>query len=154
MSGLSIFLGCVFLFGLFLACRALLVQRQIAEDALADYSYKQNNSMVEPRLSKKKYIRAYRRFYAPHKLIHMAAAFMSIALLSLPAAGLFRFILIKLWESSGRPDSFQPGFLVFNILIMLMLIGFWTIIFFLTAQRYYKTAPISLRDEMIRAENE
>ena len=80
----------------------------------------------------------------------MAGAFATIAFLTIPVLGLIRFALIFTWESSGRPDDIQPDFLVFNLLMMISLLGFWALVFFIFARFYYCGAPLSLRDEMLK----
>lgn len=150
MSSLTIFLSLLAIAALFCAGRAILLLKSIRQDAQDDYSYKQSRGMIDARLSEDGYKRAYLRFYGPRKYIYMATAFASVALLTVPILGFIRFILINIWEQSGRPDDIQPGFLVFNLLLMVGLLTFWALVFFICARLYYRGAPVSLRDEMIK----
>ena len=150
MSSLTLFLAAITLLAGINAVRAVLSYRTVQKDAQEDFSYKQSRGMIDTRLTEDGYKRAYVRFYSPRKFIFMAAAFASVAALTIPMLGLIRYTLIMIWEGSGRPDDIQPGFLVFNLLMMIGLLMFWALIFFITARLYYRRAPVSLRDEMLK----
>ena len=153
MSSLTLFLVLTLLLTLICVVRAFINYNVVKQDAQDDYTYKKDRGMVDERLSQEGYQRAYMRFYSPRKYILMAGAFASVAFLTVPMLGLIRFILIYIWESSGRPDDIQPGFLVFNLLMMVSLLVFWALIFFIFARLYYRSAPVSLRDEMLKEMN-
>ena len=150
MSSLTLFLSLSALYALICAGRAFFGTKTIRQDASDDYNYKQSRGMIDARLSEDGYKRAYMRFYGPRKYIFMALAFAAVAVLTIPMLGLIRYILIYIWESSGRPDDIQPDFLVFNLLMMVGLLIFWALIFFISARVYYKGSPVSLRDEMLK----
>lgn len=153
MSSLAIFLSLTALLSIGFAVRAFTGSKTVRQDALDDYNYKSTRGMIDKRLSEEGYLRAYMRFYSPRKFFFMAIAFAAVALLTVPVLGLIRYILIYIWESSGRPDDIQPDFLVFNIMMMIGLLVFWAAIFFICARLYYRRAPVSLRDEMLKEMN-
>lgn len=150
MSSLTLFLTVITLLAAICAGRAFLTYQTVQQDAKDDYAYKQDRGMIDSRLTQEAYNRAYMRFYGPRKFIFMASAFAAVAILTVPVLGLIRYGLIKIWEIAGRPDDIQPGFLVFNLLMMITLLVFWASIFFICARRYYRNAPVSLRDEMLK----
>ena len=153
MSSLTLFLALILLLAIIFAVRAYVNYKAVKQDAQDDYAYKKSRGMIDERLSEAGYRRAYMRFYSPRKHIFMTGAFTTIAVLTVPVLGLIRFILIHIWESTGRPDDIQPDFLVFNLLIMISLLVFWSLIFFIFARFYYRGAPMSLRDEMLKEMN-
>lgn len=153
MSYLTLFLALILLLAVISAVRAFINYKAVKQDAQDDYAYKKSRGMIDDNLSQNGYQRAYMRFYSPRKYIYTAVAFTTIAVLTVPILGLIRFALIFIWESSGRPDDIQPGFLVFNILMMISLLAFWALIFFIFARLYYQKAPVSLRDEMLKEMN-
>ena len=153
MSSLTLFLVLTLMLTVIFAVRAFINYKVVKQDAQDDYAYKKSRGMVDNNLSQEGYRRAYMRFYSPRKYIFMAGAFASVAFLTIPILGLIRFVLIYIWESSGRPDDIQPDFLVFNLLMMVSLLVFWALIFFIFARFYYRGAPVSLRDEMLKEMN-
>ena len=153
MSYLTLFLALILLLAVISAVRAFINYKAVKQDAQDDYAYKKSRGMIDDNLSQNGYQRAYMRFYSPRKYIYTAVAFTTIAVLTVPILGLIRFALIFIWESSGRPDDIQPGFLVFNILMMISLLAFWALIFFIFSRLYYQKAPVSLRDEMLKEMN-
>lgn len=150
MTSLTLFLGAALMIAFIFAMRAVLTRKTVQKDAHDDYAYKKSRGMIDSKLSEEGYKRAYMRFYSPRKFIFMAIAFACVAVLTIPMMGLIRAAMIAIWENSGRPDDIQPGFLVSNLLIMLGLLVFWALIFFICARFYYRNAPVSLRDEMIK----
>jgi hypothetical protein len=150
MSSLTLFLGAMFILSAIFAGRAFMGYRAVQRDAYEDFEYKKSRSMINPRLSETGYKRAYIRFYAPRKSIFTALSFAGVGILTLPMLGLMRGLLIKIWEINGQPDTIQPDFLVFNLMMMVGLIAFWALIFFINARIYYSKAPVSLRDEMLK----
>ncbi|MEP6342738.1 MAG: hypothetical protein ABJ275_05430 [Maricaulaceae bacterium] len=153
MSSLTLFLTLILLLAIIFAVRAYVNYKAVKQDAQDDYAYKNSRGMIDERLSETGYRRAYMRFYSPRKYIFMTGAFATVACLTVPMLGLIRFVLIFIWESSGRPDDIQPDFLVFNLLIMISLLIFWSLVFFIFARFYYRGAPVSLRNEMIKEMN-
>lgn len=150
MSSLTLFLCAMIILAVIFAARAFMGYKAVKRDAQEDFIYKNERSMIDPRLSEAGYKRAYIRFYAPRKAVYTALSFAAVAVLTVPVLGVIRFSLIKIWELSGKPDEIQPGFLVFNLMMMIGLIMFWAFIFFINARVYYRQAPVSLRDEMLR----
>jgi len=150
MSSLTLFLCAMFGLAAIFAARAFMGYKAVRRDAHDDFMYKNTRSMIDPRLSEAGYKRAYIRFYAPRKAVFTALSFAAVAILTVPVLGVIRFTLIKIWELSGKPDEIQPGFLVFHLMMMIGLIMFWALVFFINARIYYKKAPVSLRDEMLR----
>ena len=150
MSSFLIFICLLGLIALLCAFRAFFAMKTITQDAIDDYNYKQSRGMIDAHLSKEGYNRAYIRFYGPRKYKFMAIAFATVALLSVPVLAATRYVLIKIWQASGRPDVIQPDYLVFTFLLMVTLLIFWSIIFFTCARVYYRDLPVSLREEMIK----
>ncbi len=136
--------------GLVYALRAFLGYRNVARDAEADYKYKQPEGMIDTRLSKDGYIRAYKRFHNPRGSAYVAGAIAAIIILTGPAMALLGFILEKIWQLSGRPRNIEPGFLVWQFIIFFSIIGFWVFIASRAARRYHRFAPVTFRDEMIK----
>ncbi len=150
MLSLTLFLAATLVLALIFASRAFMGYKSVSRDAKDDFTYKKARSMIDPRLSEAGYKRAYMRFYAPRRDIFTALSFAAVAILTVPMLGVLRFILITIWQASGKPDDIQPDFLVFNLMMMIGLIIFWALIFFINARLYYRKAPVSLRDEMLK----
>lgn len=130
--------------------RAYIGFRNVAQDAEADYAFKQKENMLDPRLSKDGYIRAYRRFHNPRALGYMAAGITAILLLTAPALSLLQILLNQVWIWSGRSRVFEPGYLVWQFFIFFAVIGIWAFIAYVTARQFHKNAPTSLRDEILK----
>lgn len=136
--------------GVVYALRAFFGYRNVARDAEADYDYKQPQGMIDKRLSKEGYIRAYKRFHNPRGPAYVAGAIAAIIILTWPAMALLGFILEQIWQLSGRPRNIEPGFLVWQFIIFFSIIGFWVFIASRAARRYHRFAPVTFRDEMIK----
>jgi len=130
--------------------RALLGYRAVARDAEADYEYKRSEGMIDKRLTRAAYIRAYKRFNNPRSTAFVGIGMASILLLTVPAMLVIQFIYKNLWQISGQSRVFEPGFLVWQFVLFFSMIGIWTAIGYVTARRYHRFAPISLRDEILK----
>lgn len=130
--------------------RAYLGYRAVAKDAEADYTYKFSEGMLDKRLSREGYIRAYKRYNNPRSTAFVGIGMASILLLTVPAMLLIQFIYENVWQLSGQSRMFEPGFLVWQFVLFFSILGIWTTIGYLTARRYHRFAPISLRDEILK----
>ncbi len=138
------------LIGIFYAGRALIGYRNVARDAEADFDYRQPQGMIDARLSKGGYIRAYRRSHNPRSSAYIAGTIAAILLLTWPAMGGVGFALEQLYHYTGRSRVFEPGFLVWQFMIFFSMIAVWVTIVSIGARRFYRFAPASFRDEMIK----
>jgi len=130
--------------------RAFLGYRAVAKDAEADYDYKIMEGMLDKRLTREGYVRAYKRFNNPRSTAFVGIGMASILLLTVPAMIVIQFIYEHLWRLGGQSRTFEPGFLVWQFTLFFSMIGVWTGIGYLTARRYHRNSPISLRDEIIK----
>jgi len=130
--------------------RALLGYRAVARDAESDYEYKHEQSMIDPRLSRDGYIRAYRRFNNPRSTAYVAGAMAAILLLTAPALVVIQFAYEKIWIFSGQSRVFEPGFLVWQFFLFFSIIAIWAAIGYFVARRYHRRTPVSWRDEQLR----
>lgn len=136
--------------GMVYALRAYVGYKHVARDAEADYEYKFPQGMIDSRLSKAGYIRAYRRFHNPRGFAYVAGAITAILILTGPAMAVLEFVLEQIWQLSGRPRNIEPGFLVWQFIIFFSVIGFWVFIASRAARRYHRYAPVTFRDEMLK----
>ncbi len=143
-------IGLLVLIAIIYGTRAYIGYRNVARDAQADFEFKHAENMIDPRLTREGYIRAYTRFHNPRGLLYMAAGISAILLLTAPALLGIQILLNQLWILTNRSRIFEPGFLVWQFIIFFSLIGIWAAIAYVTARRFHKQAPISLRDEMLR----
>lgn len=130
--------------------RAFLGYRAVARDAEADYEYRKSEGMVDKRLSREAYVRAYKRYNNPRSTAFVGIGMAAILLLTVPAMLVIQFIYKNLWALTGQSRVFEPGFLVWQFTLFFSMIGIWTAIGYVTARRYHRYAPISLRDEMLK----
>ena len=130
--------------------RAVLGYRAVAADAQSDYDYKQPQGMIDRRLSREGYIRAYKRFHNPRSEAYVAGTAAAIVLLTAPAFHLIEFVLRQAWHLSGRSRVIEPGFLVWQFFIFFSIIAIWVTIASIGARRYHRYAPVSFRDEQLR----
>lgn len=128
--------------------RAFIGFKTIAQDAPSDYAYKVRENMLPPSISEAAYIRAYKRFHAPRAPLHVAGVLSAIAILTLPALGLFYWVTFMLWELNGKDKVFAPGLIVHSLLMFFLIIFFWAALAFFAAKNYHGNAPISLQDEI------
>jgi len=127
--------------------------RALGQEASADYDYKRGENMLAKNVSEAAYVRAYKRYHAPRAPLHVAAVLSAIAVLTLPALGLFYWVTFMLWEMNGKDKVFAPGLLVHSLLMFFLIIFFWAALAFLTAKNYHGKAPISLQDEIDKEMN-
>lgn len=137
----------LFVAGLFFL-RAFLSYRTITAEAPTDYAYKRRENMLPKGVTEDSYVRAYKRFHAPRAQLHVGFVLSAIAVLTLPALGLFYWITFTLWEMNGKDKVFAPGLLVHSLLMFFLIIFFWAMLAFLTAKNYHGKIPISLQDEI------
>jgi len=130
--------------GLVYALRAFIGYRAVARDAEDDYNYKQPQGMIDKRLSKEGYIRAYKRFHNPRGPAYVAAAVGAILVLTWPAMALLELVLEQAWQLSGRSRVIEPGFLVWQFIIFFSIIGIWVAISYVVSKRYHRLAPGTL----------
>lgn len=127
--------------GFIYAVRAFLGYRAVARDAEDDFNYKQPQGMIDKRLSKEGYIRAYKRFHNPRGPAYVAVTVGAILVLTWPAMALLEFILEQAWQLSGRSRVIEPGFLVWQFIIFFSIIGIWVAISYVISKRYHRLAP-------------
>ena len=120
----------------------------VRSDALADFDYKSKEGMVDRRLTKDAYVRAYCRYNAPRSTAYIGATFWAILLLTYPALAVIQFVLDKWWVASGRSVVIEPGFLVWQFIIFFSVIGLWAAIAFSSARRYHRVTMVSLEREL------
>ena len=128
--------------------RVYLSYRTIKQEAPTDFAYKRREKMIASTVSEDAYIRAYTRYHAPRASLHVAGVMSAIAILTLPALGLFYAVTFALWEMNGKDKVFAPGLIVHSLLMYFLIIFFWAAIAFLAARHYHGNAPISLEDEL------
>ena len=142
--------------GLVYALRAFIGYRAVARDAEDDYNYKQPQGMIDKRLSKEGYIRAYKRFHNPRGPAYVAAAVGAILVLTWPAMALLELVLEQAWQLSGRSRVIEPGFLVWQFIIFFSIIGIWVAISYVVSKRYHRSAPgtfaFEIEQELLFAE--
>ena len=141
-------LGLLLIIAALFFLRAFLGFRAVAQEAPADYQYKQGQNMLPNNISEAAYIRAYKRYHAPRAPLHVAGVLSAIAILTLPALGVFYWITFVLWEMNGKDKVFAPGLLVHSLLMFFLIIFFWAFLAFLTAKNYHSKTPQSLQDEI------
>lgn len=142
--------GLLALIGLFYAVRAFIGFRSVARDAQEDYDYKAERSMLDGRLSREGYIRAYKRLHNPRRPAYIAATVFLILLLTWPIMGVLSVLLEQLYQLTGRNRVFEPGFLVWQFCIFFGIIVSWTAIAYFMARRYHRLSAVSFRDEQIK----
>jgi len=128
--------------------RAFLGYKTVAAEAPPDYAYKIRENMLPSGVSETAYVRAYKRFHAPRAPLHVAIVLSAIAVLTLPALGLFYWVTFILWELNGKDKVFAPGLIVHSLLMFFLIIFFWAGLAFFTAKHYHGNAPVSLQDEL------
>ena len=138
------------LLALIYGVRAFLGYRQVAQDAEEDYAFKSKEGMVDPRLSREGYIRAYKRYYSPRSKAYIAAAFIAVLALTAPAFAVINFALEQLWIATGRDPIYQPGFLVWQFMIFFGILATWATTVYFIARRYYAKPPVSFKRELVR----
>ncbi len=138
------------LIGVFYAAKAFIGYRNVARDAEADFDYRQPQGMIDARLSKGGYIRAYKRSHNPRSAAYIAGTIAAILLLTWPAMGGVGFALEQLYHYTGRSRVFEPGFLVWQFMIFFSMIAVWVTVVSIGARHFYRNAPVSFRDEMIK----
>jgi len=149
-SSLFWLLGVIGLISAFFIVRAWLGYRRVARDAESDYAYKVDQNMVDRRLSKDGYIRAYKRYYAPRSIAYTGAGFMAVLVLTPLVTVIYSFVSVELWKLAGQPLAYAPKTLVWQYIMFFATIAMWGGIAYLTAKQYYKNAPRTLRDEMLK----
>jgi hypothetical protein len=82
--------------------------------------------------------------------LHVAGVLSAIAILTLPALGLFYGVTFALWEMNGKDKVFAPGLLVHSLLMYFLIIFFWSALAFFAAKNYHGKAPISLTEELAK----
>ncbi len=130
--------------------RAALGYRSVAQDAQDDYDYKIQNAMSVHGLSKDGYLRAYRRFHNPRAPLYVAATLSAIVLLTPVLFVIISFLLEQLYQITGRSRVFEPGYLVWQFSIYMMILGAWAGIAYFGASTYHRRAPGTLSQEIAK----
>lgn len=130
--------------------RAYLDYRTITREAPIDFAYKRRENMIAATVSQEDYTKAYVRYHAPRASLHVAGVLSAIAILTLPALGLFYGVTFSLWEMNGKDKVFAPGLLVHSLLMYFLIIFFWSALAFFAAKNYHGKAPISLAEELAK----
>jgi len=130
--------------------RAALGYRSVQRDAEDDYAYKVKHGMMDERLSQDGYIRAYRRFHNPRAPLFVAATLL-IIILSTPVLFVaISFLLEQLYQATDRSRVFEPGYLVWQFSIYMMVLGSWALIAYVGAGLYHRGSPGTLSQEMAK----
>lgn len=130
--------------------RAALGYRSVAQDARDDFDYKTQHGMSVYGLTKDGYLRAYRRYHNPRAPLYVAATLSAIVLLTPVLFIIISFLLEQLYQASGRSRVFEPGFLVWQFSIYMMVLGAWAGIAYFGARTYHRRAPGTLSQEMAK----
>lgn len=118
--------------------------RQVAQDARTEYDYKMDAGMISKSVTRDQYMRAYRKSHAPRAPAYVAVTLSVIALLTLPALGVFYWVTFVLWEMNGKDKVFAPGLIVHSLLMFFLIIFFWALIAYLAARHYHGNTPLSV----------
>ena len=149
-DGIS-FLWAVALFaaiGLLYAVRAFIGYRNVSQDAVDDYDYKQEQRMLDGRVSREGHIQVYKRLHNPRSPAYIAMTILAILVLTWPIMAILSFLLELLYQATGRNRVFEPGFLVWQFSIFFAIILSWTGIAYFMARRYHRRAPGTPKYEM------
>lgn len=134
--------------------RAALGYRNVASDAQDDYAYKFEHGMMDNRLSKDGYIRAYRRFHNPRAPLYVAATLLAIVISTPILFIIISFLLEQLYQITGRSRVFEPGYLVWQFSIYMMTLAAWAGIAYFGARTFHSRAPGTLSQEMAKEMDE
>jgi len=137
---------------LYYLVRTGLAYRRISADGAAEYDYRAGEGTLEADIDRAGYVKAYRRFYAPRRELYTGLGVLAAAALTPPAIWLFELVGTEVWKLAGRPYDSGPGpsTLVWQFMVFFVVIAFWGIVFYITAQLYHKRKPNSLRDELAK----
>lgn len=130
------------------ALRAAIGYRSVAQDAQDDYEYKIKNGMSVHGLPKEGYLRAYRRYHNPRAPLYVAATLLVIVVSTPILFVIISFLLEQLYQFTGRSRVFEPGFLVWQFSIYMMVLAAWAGIGYLGARTFHRRAPGTLSQEM------
>ena len=133
-----------FLYGL----RAFMGYRNVSQDAVEDYDYKQERGMLDGRVSREGHIQVYKRLHNPRSPAYIAMTILAILVLTWPIMAILSFLLELLYQATGRNRVFEPGFLVWQFSIFFAIILSWTGIAYVMARRYHRRAPGTPKYEM------
>ncbi len=143
---IALLTGVAILYGL----RAVIGYNRVAKDAAAEYDYRMGKGMIDDRISRSGYLRAYKRHHNPRSLAYVAGTIAAILLLTAPALAIVQFVLEQFWIFMGRSRVFEPGFLVWQFFIFFAIIGIWAVIAYAGARHYHRGTSISMRDEILK----
>lgn len=135
------------LIGLFYGVRAFMGFRNVAKEAVEDYTYKKERGMLDPQLSEQGYIRVYKQLHNPRRPAYIAAAIFMILVFTWPIMAVLSVLLEQFYQLTGRNRVFEPGFLVWQFSIFFGMIFSWTGIAYFMARRYHMRAPGTLAYE-------
>ena len=130
--------------------RAAWGYRTVAQDARDDYDYKIQNGMSVHGLSREGYLSVYRRLHNPRAPLYVAATLAAIVLSTPVLFVIISFLLEQLYQFTGRSRVFEPGFLVWQFSIYMMILGAWAGIAYLGARTYHRRAPGTLSQEIAK----
>ena len=134
--------------GLLYGLRAFVGYRNVGQDAVEDYDYKQERGMLDGRVSREGYIAVFKRLHSPRNPAYIATTILAILALTWPIMAALSFLLELLYQATGRNRVFEPGFLVWQFSIFFAIISSWTSIAYFMARRYHRRAPGTARYEM------
>ena len=130
--------------------RAAWGYRTVAQDARDDYDYKIQNGMSVHGLSREGYLSVYRRLHNPRAPLYVAATLAAIVLSTPVLFVIISFLLEQLYQFTGRSRVFEPGFLVWQFSIYMMILGAWAGIAYLGAGTFHRRAPGTLSQEIAK----
>lgn len=143
-----------FLVFLVYALRAFFGYRVVARDAIEDYDYKLDKGMVDPRIGREGYIRAYKRLHNPRRLMWIAITLALIMVLTFPALIFLRHLFEFLYQLSGRSRAIEPGYLVWQMMTFFGMIAIYALIGYFCARQYHRRAPAGWLHEMEKEKKE
>lgn len=134
--------------GLLYGLRAFFGYRNVSQDAIDDYDYKQERGMLDGKVSREGYIQVFKRLHNPRRPAYIAMTILAILVLTWPIMAVLSFLLELLYQVTGRNRVFEPGFLVWQFSIFFAIILSWTGIAYFMARRYHRRAPGTPKYEM------
>lgn len=137
-----------------LAVRIWLGYRNLTSEAVTDFEYKRDQKMLDADYGQAAYVRAYRRLHAPRGAAYVLGILLACAALTFPMLGIMTFLFEYGWRLGGQDRTFEPGYLVWQFMLLAGLIIGWAMIAWYGARRYYRKSPGTMKDELETAKRE
>lgn len=136
------------LIGLFNAVRSFLGYRRLGHEAGADWKFRRDHRYEFHDVPREEYVKAYRRVHAPRRPLYMALTICALLVSTPFLIVAANSIMTAIWQLSGQSRDYEPGYLVWGFWLFFCLIGGWVLIVHFALTRFYRRAPLSLRDEL------